>query len=57
MIVERLLDDDDERHRRSSGARERLIRAHTFDHRVTELLALIDEHAAESSWRRRVLAG
>lgn len=54
--VARLLADDDERTQRAAGARERLLRAHTFDHRVSDLLALIEEHADASSWRPRVAA-
>jgi GT2 family glycosyltransferase/glycosyltransferase involved in cell wall biosynthesis len=53
--IERLLNDDEERARRVAGARERVAAAHTFDHRVAELLALVGEHAPGSGHRLRVV--
>ncbi len=49
-----LLSSDEERERRADGARERLLRGHTFDDRVQTLLNLVDEHAARSGHRARV---
>ncbi len=52
--VERLLGSDDERRQRADGARERLLRGHTFDHRLQALLDLVDEHASRSGHRARI---
>lgn len=54
--IDRLLDSAEERARRAAGARDRIVRAHTFDHRVEELLRLVAAHAAASGHRLRVAA-
>ena len=55
-LTRRLLSSDQERRSRVEGARERIMRAHTFDHRAAELLALIEQHAASQGYRRRIIA-
>jgi spore maturation protein CgeB len=55
-IIRRLLQSEDERQRRADGARERVMRAHTFDHRAADLVALVETHLPASAHRRRIAA-
>ena len=54
--IERLLASPQERARRAAGARERLLAAHTLDHRAAELLRLARARAAQVGHTERILA-
>jgi spore maturation protein CgeB len=53
-LIDRLLADPAERRRRAARGRAIVLAAHTFSHRVDELLALIDARVRESRLARKV---
>jgi GT2 family glycosyltransferase/glycosyltransferase involved in cell wall biosynthesis len=56
-LVERLLSSPRERRRRAAGARERMLGAHTMDHRAAELVRLVAARGAETGHRTRIAGG
>jgi glycosyltransferase involved in cell wall biosynthesis len=55
-LVNRLLADPAERRRRAELGRALVLDAHTFSHRVDELLAILEQRIGEGAYARRLLA-
>ena len=52
-LIDRLLADPAERRRRAERGRAIVLAAHTFSHRVDELLSLVSARARESRLARK----
>jgi O-antigen biosynthesis protein len=53
-LIDRFLEDPQERRRRAELGREVVLGQHTFAHRVDELLATVEEHMSRSGHRLRL---
>jgi GT2 family glycosyltransferase/spore maturation protein CgeB len=53
-LVDRLLASPEERERRVAGGRERVVGAHTMDHRAAQLMHLVAARGADTGHRSRI---